>query len=417
MLGFASKAQARKAYIAAFSDGNGAKRIGHIEHMTIDAFKNWLRSGDTKKPIKRADGGRIMLAPEDPYSTPLSLHDEAAYQAWKIQNAPRDSGADYDLRGAYLAGMQRDPDNGHMGDRFKKPNHPTFSDQSQYAVGDQRDRAGFWTGPEGPDQTFVPPVATRARGGRTGYANGGAPAFDPIQAVRAGGGSPAFDPTKPFTPADAPPDAGKIDAALRGVRAGATFNMGDEIEGARANAPKWVPETVGPMPARTMVGAAKTGYGYLTGDKEPHRPLREGARRIAQERRRRHTNHPYIYAGSELAGAIPAMAALPELGAARGLAPAARGIAKFGARTLDAAVTGGEYGALSGAGEGQGYCRSRCERGDRSCQRHHRRRRRQRGWRSCWRGSARATALRSSTPCAAGSIRRERPRAASAVAA
>jgi hypothetical protein len=189
LLGFASKAQARKAYIAAFSDGKGAKRIGHIEHMTIDAFKDWLRSGDTKKPIKRAGGGRIMLAPEDPYSTPLSLHDEAAYQAWKIQNAPRDSGADYDLRGAYLANMQRDPDNGHMGDRFKKPNHPTFSDQSQYAVGDQRDRAGFWVGPEGPDQTFVPPVATRARGGRTGYAERRRAGLRSIQAVRAGGGS------------------------------------------------------------------------------------------------------------------------------------------------------------------------------------------------------------------------------------
>jgi hypothetical protein len=354
MLGFASKAQARKAYIAAFSDGNGAKRIGHIEHMTIDAFKNWLRSGDTKKPIKRADGGRIMLAPEDPYSTPLSLHDEAAYQAWKIQNAPRDSGADYDLRGAYLAGMQRDPDNGHMGDRFKKPNHPTFSDQSQYAVGDQRDRAGFWTGPEGPDQTFVPPVATRARGGRTGYATAAprrsipSKPFEPVEA-------PAFDPTKPFTPADAPPDSGKIDAALRGVRAGATFNLGDEIEGARANAPTWMPELVGPLPARTMVGAAKTGYGYLTGDKDltdPYEKARDEARKGDEAAK---TNHPYIYAGSELAGAVPAMAALPELGAARGLAPAARSIAKFGARTLDAAVTGGEYGTLSGAGEGKDF--------------------------------------------------------------
>lgn len=354
MLGFASKAQARKAYIAAFSDGRGAKRIGHIEHMSIDAFKAWLRNGDTRKPIKRrADGGRIMLAPEDAYSTPLSLHDEAAYQLWKMQNAPRDSGADYDLRGAYLANMQRDPDNGHMGDRFKKPNHPTFSDQSQYAVGDQRERAGHWVGQEGPDQTFVPPVATRARGGRAGYADGGAPAFDPSKPFEPVD-VPAFDPTKPFTPAEAPPDSGKMDAALRGARAGALFNMGDEVEGARANAPEWVPEVVAPgIPARAMVGAAKTGYGYLTGDKsltDPYEKARDESRKNDEAAK---TNHPYIYAGSELAGAVPAMAALPELGAARGLAPAARGIAKFGARTLDAAVTGGEYGALSGAGEGK----------------------------------------------------------------
>jgi hypothetical protein len=173
--------------------------------------------------------------------------------------------------------------------------------------------------------------------------NGGAPAFDPskpFEPVEA----PAFDPTKPFTPADAPPDSGKFDAALRGVRAGATFNLGDEIEGARANAPTWMPELVGPLPARTMVGAAKTGYGYLTGDKgltDPYEKARDEARKGDEAAK---TNHPYIYAGSELAGAVPAMAALPELGAARGLAPAARGIAKFGARTLDAAVTGGEYG-------------------------------------------------------------------------
>jgi hypothetical protein len=351
MLGFASKGQARQAYIQAFSDGKGAKRIGHIEHMTIEAFKAWLRDGNTRKPIKRrADGGRIMLAPEDPYSTPLSLHDEAAYQMWKMQNAPRDSGADYDLRGAYLANMQRDPDNGHMGDRFKKPNHPTFSDQSQYAVGDQASRAGHWIGPEGPDQTFVPPAAMRAAGGRAGYAGGGAPAFDPSKPFDSVD-APAFDPSQPFTPAE--PDAGKMDAALRGARAGLTYNFGDEIEGARANAPKWVPEIVGPLPARTMVGAARTGYGYLTGDKsltDPYEKARDEARKGDEAAR---ASHPYVYAGSELAGAVPAMAALPELGAAKGLAPAARGIARFGARTLDAAVTGGEYGAMSGAGEGK----------------------------------------------------------------
>lgn len=344
LLGFATKEQARKAYIAAFSDGKGAARIGHIEHMSIDAFKTWLRTGNTKRPIKRADGGRIMLAPEDAYSTPLSLHDEAAYQQWKIQNAPRDSGADYDLRGAYLANMQRDPDNGHMGDRFKKPNHPTFSDQSQYAVGDQRDRAGYWVGPEGPDQTFVPPVATRAGGGKV---------MSDEEVFGAPAAAGPMSDEDVFGKKEAPPDAGKLDAALRGARAGATFNMGDEIEGARANAPKWVPEMVGPLPARTMVGAARTGYGYLTGNQDitgTYERERDEARKNDEAA---HTNHPYVYAGSELAGAVPSMAALPELGAARGLAPAARGIAKFGARMLDAAVTGGEYGAMSGAGEGK----------------------------------------------------------------
>ena len=125
------------------------------------------------KPARRskyAEGGGV----NDDYNTRLGPADEMAYRAWKMLHAPKDSGADYDLRGAYSSDMQRDPASGHMGDRFKKPNHPTFSDQSQYAVGDQRDRAGFWIGPEGPDQTFVPPTAMRASGGPVGYADGGA---------------------------------------------------------------------------------------------------------------------------------------------------------------------------------------------------------------------------------------------------
>lgn len=235
MLGFASKPQARQAYIKAFSDGKGAARIGHMEEMTVDAFKSWLKTGDTRKAIKRASGGKVF-SDEEVFGTaaPTSMSDEEVFGK-------------------------------------KEP----------------------------------------------------------------------------------PPDAGKLDAALRGARAGALFNLGDEIEGARATAPKWVPEMVGPLPARTMVGAGRTAYGYLTGDQDitgTYERERDLARKNDEAAE---TNHPYVYAGSELAGAIPSMAALPELGAARALAPAARGIAKFGARTLDAAVTGGQYGALSGAGEGK----------------------------------------------------------------
>jgi len=66
------------------------------------------------------------------YDTRLSPSDEKALQAWKKQYAPDDSGGDYDLRGAYKAGLKPDPQNGHWPDTFKKPNHPTFSEESQY---------------------------------------------------------------------------------------------------------------------------------------------------------------------------------------------------------------------------------------------------------------------------------------------
>lgn len=90
-------------------------------------------------------------APVDPlqYETKLLPEEEPQFEAWKATHAPKDSGEDYDLRGAFKAGLQPGPD-GHWADTFKKPNHPTFSNQSQYAK-DRPDLAGTWDG-----DTFVP---------------------------------------------------------------------------------------------------------------------------------------------------------------------------------------------------------------------------------------------------------------------
>jgi hypothetical protein len=184
-----------------------------------------------------ADGGAVG----DDYNT--AVPDEAAFQQWKAANAPDDSGIDYDLRGAYLANMQR-AENGHMGDQFKKPNHPTFSDQSQYAVGDQRARMGYWVG-----DTFVPPVA-RAKGGRVGYEEGGdvddAPRFDPTRLAAA--------PARAFNP-----------AMLREAPMSAT----DVISGAVANAPdsawQFAKDVVRPIthPIETLSGIKDLGLGLL----------------------------------------------------------------------------------------------------------------------------------------------------------
>lgn len=87
--------------------------------------------------------------PATGYDTPLSPQEERLYQAWKAKYAPKDSGADYDLRGAYKAGLSPDPQTGHWSDRYKKPNHPTFSDQSLYA---KYGVPGRWEG-----EKFIPP--------------------------------------------------------------------------------------------------------------------------------------------------------------------------------------------------------------------------------------------------------------------
>lgn len=87
------------------------------------------------------------------YETKLSSGDEANFQKWKAQYAPKDSGVDYDLRGAYKAGLKPSAENGHWPDTFKKPNHPTFSNESIYAK-DAPEKAGSWNG-----DTYVPPAS------------------------------------------------------------------------------------------------------------------------------------------------------------------------------------------------------------------------------------------------------------------
>lgn len=71
------------------------------------------------------------------YNTSLDPGQEAQYQRWlQLQSAlnNRDMSGDntnYDMRGAFVSGATQ-AGNAHWPDTFKKPNHPTFSDQSQY---------------------------------------------------------------------------------------------------------------------------------------------------------------------------------------------------------------------------------------------------------------------------------------------
>jgi hypothetical protein len=147
----------------------GAVRYPAIENLRfhVQALKNLARNvpGGLPQHLRNAidvydkhlgqapkrfqEGGEVNA--DSRYDTKLEPDEESKFQQWKQENAPRDSGADYDLRGAFKAGVTPDVDTGHWPDTFKKPNHPTFSDQSQYAK-DRPDLAGHWEG----DQ-YVPP--------------------------------------------------------------------------------------------------------------------------------------------------------------------------------------------------------------------------------------------------------------------
>jgi hypothetical protein len=78
---------------------------------------------------------------------------ESGFQQWKSQYAPHDSGADYDLRGAYYAGAKKDKETGHGPDTFKLPNHPTFSTGSKYSTPEHM--GGEWGQANGKD-TYEP---------------------------------------------------------------------------------------------------------------------------------------------------------------------------------------------------------------------------------------------------------------------
>jgi hypothetical protein len=93
----------------------------------------------------REDGGPIEAGGAKSYDTKLTPDEERAFVSWKKKYAPDDSGEDYDYRGAFKAGATPDA-NGHWVDTFKKPNHPTFSNESQYAVGPDAAKAGRWVG-------------------------------------------------------------------------------------------------------------------------------------------------------------------------------------------------------------------------------------------------------------------------------
>lgn len=89
--------------------------------------------------------------PENGFNTELTGGAEKAYQGWHQRTSPWDTGEDYDLRGAFAEGLDRDR-RGHLPDTYKKPNHETFSNESQYAP---HGNPGRWEG-----DRFIPPKSS-----------------------------------------------------------------------------------------------------------------------------------------------------------------------------------------------------------------------------------------------------------------
>ena len=89
----------------------------------------------TPVPVSNnALAGQVEIDPydfTDRYNTKLSPKEEAQFEKWAKKNKRLEDLYDYDLRGFWKEGGEF-ADNGHGADTYKKPNHPTFSDQSRY---------------------------------------------------------------------------------------------------------------------------------------------------------------------------------------------------------------------------------------------------------------------------------------------
>jgi len=92
------------------------------------------------------------------YNTKLNPQQEQAFQAWAQKQGPRGSSYDYDMRGAFASGATQSA-NGHFPDTFKKPNHPTFSDQSQYS-GVDGNEGGKWAKQSDGSWSFTPSASS-----------------------------------------------------------------------------------------------------------------------------------------------------------------------------------------------------------------------------------------------------------------
>ena len=88
------------------------------------------------------------------FDTKLNSNEENHYQFWK-QSLPQQlqSEADYDLRGYFKEHGAEDAE-GHLTDKYKKPNHPTFSVESKYY------KKGMWAGKWDEEGNFRIPLDT-----------------------------------------------------------------------------------------------------------------------------------------------------------------------------------------------------------------------------------------------------------------
>lgn len=91
------------------------------------------------------------LSPEDTFKYHVWLDDEGSRRGKDM----REEANDYDMQGAWKDGAGQSG-NGHYPDTYKKPNHPTFSDQSKYHDTEDTIHGGKWEGGHWGEGEYTP---------------------------------------------------------------------------------------------------------------------------------------------------------------------------------------------------------------------------------------------------------------------
>lgn len=138
------------------------------------------------------------------------------------------------------------------------------------------------------------------------------------------------------------PDAGTKDAVRRGLMQGVFAGWNDELSAiteAGGGDPTLKNDTYGID--KLVMGLAK----YWFGDKEAQKKYDEVVGREREANKAAKENHPYVYGGSEIGGAL---LTAPAIGGDVAQAT------NLGSRVLQGARGGAIYGGIAGAGEGEG---------------------------------------------------------------
>jgi hypothetical protein len=100
-----------------------------------------------------------LVSPYPQYDTKLSPREERDYQAWvKQRGLSKGESHDYDMRGFWKSKRDNNDEmdlatsgleGAHFPDTFKKPNHPTFSSESQYHGRDGHVGGSWWQDQQG----------------------------------------------------------------------------------------------------------------------------------------------------------------------------------------------------------------------------------------------------------------------------